>query len=115
MIAVALVLAPLLMLLVSALENRLGPSAAGWAAALPVTFAVSTAAVTVHSGASMGGQVALIAASFVPAQVAFAIAFAGVLWRRGLVLGLIAGMTTYFIASDLIPPRLAAAPRMGGW
>jgi uncharacterized membrane protein SirB2 len=109
-IAVALVLAPLLMLLVSALEDRLGPSAAGWAAALPVTFAVSTAAVTVHSGASMGGQVALIAASFVPAQVAFAIAFAGVLWRRGLVLGLIAGMTTYFVAARIVtvvPPTAA--------
>jgi uncharacterized membrane protein (GlpM family) len=110
MIVVALVLAPLLMLLVSFLENRLGPSAAGWAAALPVTFAVSTAAVTVHSGASIGGQVALRAATFVPAQVAFAIAFAGVLWHRGLVLGLIAGITIYLVGARIVtvvPPTVA--------
>src|SRR2546430_17690981 len=78
-IAVALVLAPLLMLLVSALEDRLGPSAAGGAAALPVTFAVSTAAVTAARGAARGGQVAPLAASFLPGPVAVAHRLAAVL------------------------------------
>ena len=112
MIVVALILAPVLMLLVSFVEHRLGPSAAGWAAALPVTLAVSVAAVIAHEGATRGGQVALRAASFAPAQVAFAIVFAGVLWRGGLVLGLLAGVAGYLAAArvvTLIPPWVALA------
>jgi len=95
MTGVPLVLAPIVMALASVVERRLGPSAAGWFAALPVAFSVAVLSVSAEAGTSPAAAMALSAAVHVPAQVAFGAVFAGVLIRRGLLLGLVAGTVTY--------------------
>jgi hypothetical protein len=123
-ILVSLLIAPLVMAAAVLIERRLGPSAAGWVAALPVSFAVSVAAVTLDAGTGTASTMALSAATHVPAQVVFGIVFAGVLLRRGLVLGATAGTLAYVGGSIVLAgipaplvvvaaiPVLALAPRL---
>jgi hypothetical protein len=40
-------------------ERRLGPSAAGWIAALPVSFTVAIVAVALNAGGATAGTMAL--------------------------------------------------------
>jgi hypothetical protein len=106
------------------IERRLGPSAAGWVAALPVAFAVAVLAVTVDSGPGPASTMALSAATHVPAQVVFGVVFAAVLLRRGLILGVAAGALAYVACSVALAdvpaalavtgaiPVLALAPRL---
>jgi hypothetical protein len=105
-IVVPLLLAPAVMLAAGLIESRLGAAAAGWAAALPVSFSVAVVAVTLEAGTAATSTLALSAAAHVPAQVAFALAFAHALTRRGLVPGIAAGVLAY-VAASLV---LAAAP-----
>jgi hypothetical protein len=105
------------------IERRLGAAAAGWVAALPVSFAVAVVAVTLEAGTAPASTMALSAATHVPAQVAFALAFASMLTRRGLILGAAAGALAYVACSialaDIPDPlmltaavlALAVAPR----
>jgi hypothetical protein len=123
-ILVSLLVAPLVMVVAAQVERRLGPSAAGWLAALPISFTVAILAVTVDAGAETAGAMALSAATHVPAQIAFGIVFAAVLVRRGLVLGAAAGTLAYAagaLALTGVPaalavlgalPLLALAPRL---
>ena len=83
----SLLIAPVVMAAAISVERRLGPSAAGWVAALPVSFAVAAVTVTLDAGTGTASTMALSAATHVPAQVMFAIVFAAVLTRRGLGLG----------------------------
>jgi uncharacterized protein with PIN domain len=92
---ISLLLAPIVMAAAVVIERRLGPSAAGWVAALPVSFAVAVMAVTLDSGTGTASAMALSAATHVPAQVAFGIVFAAALIRRGLVFGAMAGTLAY--------------------
>ena len=106
------------------IERRLGPSAAGWVAALPVSFAVAVVAVTLVRGTGTASALALSAATHVPAQVMFGIVFAAVLTRRGLAHGTVAGAFAYVGASIVLGgapvalvvvsaiPVLALAPRL---
>ena len=106
------------------IERRLGPSAAGWVAALPVSFAVAVVAVTLDAGTGTASALALSAATHVPAQVMFGIVFAAVLTRRGLAHGTVAGAFAYVGASIVLGgapvalvavsaiPVLALAPRL---
>jgi hypothetical protein len=98
-IFVSLLLAPMVMTAATLIEQRLGAAAAGWVAALPVGFAVAVAAVSLDAGTGAASALALSAAQHVPAQVAFALTFAGVLVRRGLLLGAAAGALAYLAGS----------------
>src|SRR5687768_18531673 len=99
MLVISLLLAPAVVGAATLIERRLGPSAAGWVAALPVSFSVAVLAVTLDAGPDAAGAMALSAASHVPAQVAFGVAFAAVLTRRGLLPGAAAGALTYVAGS----------------
>lgn len=124
MVLISLLIAPSLMVAASSVERRLGPSAAGWVAALPLSLAVAVAAVTFDAGAHAAGTVALSAATHVPAQVAFAVVFAAVLTRRGLLAGVAAGALAYLslsiglagapslLALAAAIPAVALAPRL---
>jgi hypothetical protein len=123
-ILISLLLAPGVMAVAALVERRLGPSAAGWVAALPVSFAVAVIAVSVDAGTRTASTMALSAATHVPAQVVFGVVFAGVLMRRGLILGAAAGTLAYTACSITITdlpaalavsaaiPVLALAPRL---
>lgn len=97
---VTLLLAPALMAAAALIGQRLGPSAAGWVVALPVSFAVAVVAVTLDAGARTASTMALSAGTHVPAQIAFAVVFAGVLPRRGVFAGG-AGATVAYVASGV--------------
>jgi hypothetical protein len=123
LVEAALLVAPVVMA-AAALVERLGPAAAGWVAALPISFSVAVLAVTLDAGERAAGTMALSAAAHVPAQAVFAIVFAAVLTRRGLLLGGTAGTLGYVacslgiagLPSALIVtsavPVLALAPRL---
>jgi len=102
MVLIPLLLAPALMGAAALIERRLGPSAAGWIAALPAAFAVSVTAVAIDSTPHVAGSMAVSAAAHVLAQVAFGVAFARVLRRRGLLLGIGCGALVYLAGSLLI-------------
>jgi hypothetical protein len=120
----SLLIAPVVMAAAVLTERRLGPSAAGWVVALPVSFAVAVVAVTMDAGTETSRTMALSAATHVPAQVAFGIAFAAVLVRRGLALGTVAGTLAYVVSSIVVAgvpeelvvvsaiPVLGLAPRL---
>jgi len=124
MVFVALLIAPLAMAAAALTERRLGPSAAGWVAALPVSFSVAVVAVTLDAGEDAASAMALSAATHVAAQVAFAVIFAAVLTRHGLLFGGAAGTLAYGACSvglwhvpDVLPilaavPLLGVAPRL---
>jgi hypothetical protein len=123
-ILVSLLVAPVVMGAAVSIERRLGPSAAGWVVALPVSFAVAVMAVTLDAGTGTASTMALSAATHVPAQVLFGIVFAAVLIRRGLALGAMAGALAYVACSIVLAgvpgalvvvsaiPVLALAPRL---
>ncbi|MBM2616530.1 hypothetical protein JIG36_13280 [Actinoplanes sp. LDG1-06] len=108
MLLVPLLIAPAVMVAVAFVERRLGPSAAGWTAALPVSLAVSVVAVAVDMTPQAAASLALSAATHVPAQVAFAVVSAHVLRRRGLTSGLNAGALAY-VAGSFLPGPVALA------
>lgn len=120
----SLLIAPVVMAAAISIERRLGPSAAGWVAALPVSFAVAVVAVTLDAGTGTASTMALSAATHVPAQVMFGIVFAAVLTRRGLGFGTVAGACAYVGGSIVVGgtpaplvlvsaiPVLALAPRL---
>jgi hypothetical protein len=120
----SLLLAPAVMAAAALIERRLGASAAGWVAALPIAFAVGVLAVTLDAGNRPASTMALSAATHVPAQVIFGVVFAGVLMRRGLILGAAAGALAYIACSIALAdtpaalavifaiPVLAFAPRL---
>ena len=124
MVLVPLLFAPAVMAAASLIERRLGPSAAGWVAALPVAFAVAVVAVSVDTTPHVAASMALSAAAHVGAQVVFGVVFAGVLRRWGLLLGAGSGVLAYLACSLLIPyvpaaiavllavGALAVAPRL---
>ena len=104
--------------------QRLGPSAAGWVVALPVSLAIAVVAVTLDAGARVADTMALSAGTHVPAQILFAVVFASLLPRRGLFLGAAGGGIAYVacgVALTHVPagfavasavPALALAPRV---
>jgi hypothetical protein len=124
MVFVSVLIAPIVIAAAALTERRLGPSAAGWVAALPVSLAIALAAVALDAGERTAAAMALSAATHVPAQVLFAAAFAAVLTRHGALLGGAAGTLAYVacaIALALLPdvaaivaavPLLAVAPRI---
>jgi hypothetical protein len=124
MLLIPLLLAPAVVAGATLIERRLGPSAAGWVAALPVSFSVAVLAVTLDGGPDAASAMALSAASHVPAQVAFGLVFAAVLVRRGVPAGIAAGALVYAAGSLAIAgtpaalavatavPALALAPRL---
>jgi hypothetical protein len=123
-IVVSLIVAPLVMAAAAVTERRLGPSAAGWVAALPIAFAVAVLAVSLDAGERTAGAMAVSAATHVPAQILFGVVFAAVLIRRGLRAGAVAGLLAYVAASLCLAdtpvgfavagaiPALAFAPRL---
>jgi hypothetical protein len=109
-LVIATALAPLLMLLATSVEGRLGPAAGGWTTALPLGFAVTLAAMAVTTGPATAGTVAASAAGHVPAQVVFGLLFGAALTRWGLLAGGAAGTLGYLAASaalDCLPQHVA--------
>ncbi|MET8150846.1 hypothetical protein ACIBSW_19050 [Actinoplanes sp. NPDC049668] len=102
MVLISLLTASAVMAAAARIERRLGPSAAGWLAALPVAFAVSLVAIAADATPDVAGSLALSAATHVPAQVAFGVTFAHVLRRRGLALGLGCGILAYLVGALLV-------------
>lgn len=112
MLLFSLAFAPAVMAAAGLVGRRLGPSAAGWVAALPISFAVAVLAVTLDAGPRTASTLALSAATHVPAQVAFGVAFAGVLLRGGVLAGIGAGTVAYVAGSLFLadmPAALAVA------
>ena len=110
MLLIAVVLAPVLMLLATSVERRLSPAAGGWTTALPLGFAVTIAAIALTAGPATAGTVAASAVSHVPAQVVFGLLFGAALARWGLLAGGLAGTLGYLAASvalDRLPPEAA--------
>jgi len=107
---VATALAPLLMLLASSVERRLGPVAGGWTTGLPLGFAVTLATIALTARPSTAGNVAASAACHVPAQVIFGLLFGAALARWGLLAGGAAGTLGYLaatVALDRLPQDAA--------
>jgi hypothetical protein len=123
MVFVSMLIAPLVMAAAALIERRLGPSAAGWVAALPIAFAVAVVAVSLDAGSRPASTMAQSAATHVPAQVVFGVVFAAALMRLGLLMGAAAGTAAYVACSVLVGdvpaalavtaalPLLAFAPR----
>jgi hypothetical protein len=112
MVIVSMLVAPALMAAASLVGRRLGPSAAGWVAALPVSIAAAAVAVALDAGGATARALALSAAEHVPAQVAFAAVLGVVLARRGLVRALAAGVAAYVGGSVVlahVPAAVAVA------
>lgn len=109
MFVVPLVLAPVVLTAAGLVERRLGSSAAGWVVSLPVVVAIAVASVDRDAGARAAAGLALSAASHVAAQVVLALAAATVLLRRGIVLGVLAGLTGYVVVSLLAAELPAVA------
>ncbi|MBE2314652.1 hypothetical protein DVA67_001600 [Solirubrobacter sp. CPCC 204708] len=97
MVFAPLLAAPVLMWLASWVERRLGPAVGGAVAAMP--FAITL--IVVALGAE-GPAVAESAAAHVVAQVAFAVAFARVIVRRGSLLGVAAAAVAFAAVSLLV-------------
>ena len=124
MVFVTVLLAPVLMAAAALIGQRLGPSAAGWVVALPVSFATAVVAVTIDAGTRTASAMALSAATHVPAQIAFAVVFAAGLRRRGPRFGLAGGTLAYAACAVALAPvpdllvlayavaALALAPRL---
>lgn len=108
MVVIPLLAAPAAMTVATRVERRLGPSAAGWVAALPIGGALGLVAVALDAGTATAGRLALSAASHVGVQVVYALVFAHVLVRQGLVRGLAAAVATYCCGSVLV--ALVPAP-----
>jgi hypothetical protein len=103
MVIAPLLAAPAVMFAATAAERRYGAAVAGLVGAAPVALAV----VIVSVG---DGAVAASAAAHVIAQVAFAVAFALVVVRRGGLAGVAAGSVAYAAVSaviECVPPALA--------
>jgi hypothetical protein len=106
-------LAPLLIVAISVAERRFGPAVAGRLNSIPVSISLAVLGVAADRGAKAGADVAEAAAAHVPAQVAFALAFAAVLVKlRGrrhacVVAGLLAAAAAY-AALSLVIARLPA-------
>jgi hypothetical protein len=96
---IATAFAPLLMLLATSVERRMGPAAGGWTTALPLGFAVTLAAMALTAGPGTAGTVAASAAGHVAAQVVFGLLFGAALTRWGLLAGGAAGTLGYLAAS----------------
>ena len=113
MVLVSVLIAPALMAVATAAERRLGFSAAGWIAALPVSLAVAVLAVAADSGAAHAGAMALSAGAHVFAQVIFGTVFAAAVVRRGMILGGAAGTVAYLVCSLVLAqvPDLLAVSR----
>jgi hypothetical protein len=112
MVFVSLLVAPVVVAAAAVIDRRLGPSAAGWVAALPASLGVAVVAVTLDAGDDTAGTMTLSAAAHVPAQVAFAVVFAAVLTHRDLLLGGAAGTLAYVVCSlglARVPVALAVA------
>ena len=105
MLLIATALAPILMLLATSVERRLGPVAGGWTTGLPLGFAVTLATLALTAGSATAGTVAASAACHVPAQVIFGLLFGIALARWGLLAGAAASALGY-LASSLVLDRL---------
>jgi hypothetical protein len=109
---VPLVSAPTVVALAGAAERRFGSSAAGWTSAIPTTLPVAILGVAAELGDRAGATLALSAAAHVGAQVAFAVVFALMLGRFGVLVSLAAGAATFAALSVVlhpVPAPLAAA------
>jgi hypothetical protein len=107
---IATALAPLLMLLATSVERRLGPVAGGWTTGLPLGFAVTLATMALTAGPATAGTIAASAACHVPAQVIFGVFFGAALARWGLLAGGAAGTLGYLVTSlalDRLPQDVA--------
>ena len=96
---VAVLIAAAVMAGAVCVERRIGPAAGGWVTALPISFAVTLVVVSLTAGGGATAQIALSAAEHVPAQVIFAVMFAAVLERYGLLAGVITGSLGYVAVS----------------
>jgi hypothetical protein len=105
MVLAPLLAAPAVMFAATAAERRYGAAVAGLVGAAPVALAVVILSVG-------DGAVAMSAAAHVVAQVAFAVAFALVVVRRGAIVGAPAGAGAYAVVSagvEFVPAAVATA------
>ena len=96
-------------------ENRFGPAAAGWVAAAPITISVASLVVGIEYGRHAAAALTESSAEHVTAQIAFAIAFAVVLRRRGGLASMLSATAVYAIISLAvvwIPAPVALAASM---
>jgi len=99
---VALLVAPVVMVAATAVERRFGPAVAGWVVAAPITIAIATFVVGFDLGRHAAATLAASSAEHVSAQVAFAIAFAAVVRRRGGLAAMASGTAVYATLSLVI-------------
>ena len=99
---VPIVLAPIVMYVALRAQRRLGSEAAGWVAAIPTTVPIAVLAVAVQSGNDSAAQLTLSAASHVPAQILYALCFAAMMRRSGMIAGFVAATAAFVAASAVI-------------
>lgn len=75
-----------------------GPGAAGLIAALPLQLAIGSLGVASGMGDQAVSSFAVLAATYVPAQIAYGVAFTEGMRRGGIALAVISGMAGYAIA-----------------
>lgn len=97
-------IAAMTMFLAQRLEQRLGAAAAGWFAALPITFAVAGATIAVTKSPSDASLVTLSAAGHAGPMIAYAVAFVYATTRLGTTHGFALAAAVYVAASMAILP-----------
>src|SRR5205814_9568091 len=93
-------------------QRRLGSEAAGWIAAIPTTVPIAVLAVGLQTGNDAASQLTLSAASHVPAQILYAVCFAAMMRRGGMLAGFLLAAAAFAAASlviYLLPVPLAIA------
>ena len=104
MSCIGIPIAVLIMFVAQRVERHLGAAAAGWVAALPISFGVASAALAVTGRRADASLIAISAAGHLAAQIDYAIAFVWVSARRGVLQALAAGILVYAAASIVLLP-----------
>lgn len=79
-----------------------GPGSAGLVAALPIQLAIGSLGVAAGMGDGAVAAFALTAATYLPAQIAYGVAFTDAMRRWGFVAALASGMVSYSVLTLLL-------------
>ncbi|MFM6974029.1 MAG: hypothetical protein ACKOXM_02655 [Agromyces sp.] len=99
---VGIPIAMLVMYVAQNIEARLGVAAAGWFAALPISFAVATASIAITNGEVNAAAVAVSAVGHVGPMIAYGMVFVNAAPRWGMLRGFAISAASYALISFCI-------------
>ena len=111
-LAVPALVSPVVLTMALWAQRKAGPGAAGLVAALPFQLAIGAVGVALTMDLRTAADFGLAAATYLPAQVAYATAFAAGMRRGGVPLALVAGTATYgavVAIAQAVDPAMAIA------